>query len=81
MGQFLPVGDEFVRRERLAALGQDVDALFRSLPFAGSGIEGQDKIFPRFITGFLDSLEDVLDSFFIAGQIGSKTAFITDGSS
>ena len=75
------MGDKFICCERLAALGQNVDALFRALPFTGSGIEGQDKIFPRFITGFFDSLEDVLDSFFIAGQIGSKTAFITDGSS
>ena len=61
------MGNEFVRREGLAALGQDVDALFRSLPFAGSGIEGQDEILARFIAGFFDGLKNILDGFFVAG--------------
>ena len=79
--QGFPVVDQFFGCIFLTAFRQDVFACFTTLPFAGCGINSQNEIFTRCIARFFYGSKNILDSVFIACQVGSKAAFITDGSS
>ena len=71
--------DQFFGGIFLTAFRQDVFARFTALPFAGCGINSQNEIFTRFIARFFYGSKNVLDSIFIACQVGSKAAFVADG--
>ena len=78
LDQLLPVCDQLLTGEHLAALGQSVLALFAALPLAGSCVHGQHKIPAGLVAGLLDGGKDILNGLLIAGKVGRKAALITD---